>query len=272
MARIPSTKINDFAKAGNTNNGKLYRVAIMKVDPEGAIVSSAQSPFLLNPSSLRETKSANWVGHNVPMQSDPIYQYVSGGPRTLSFEALVTRDSIHFGKNENSFLSNMADAALNVVGDIASTFAGVTLPPIGNLFSTPSEDDGTQLSISDYLAYYRSLLYPSYSAGYSQIHNSPPLVILAWGKSLSDIPNADTISGPSNPVTAYVPTWIVTNIDINITKFLPNMDPIEAKVSFTLKEYTIRPTSSGNFIPTPPPTGNINDSFGLSNISGGLLA
>ena len=272
MSRIPPTKVGDIAFPTN-NNGKLYTAALIPVDATGVIKkSNPKARFLLNPGSYRETSSANWIGHNVPMQSRPVYQYSSGGPRIVTFESLVTRDSVHFGKNENGFIENLVDNALNVVGDIASQFAGVSLPPVNDLFSQPGPEQGTQLSVADYLMFYRSLLHPTYAEGYTNIVSSPPLVVLAVGRSFSDVAPADNVVGAGGPNVPYVPIWMVKNLDINITKMLPNGDPMEAKVTFTLEEYAIRPISGGNFIAQEPVSGGGSDLGGLiSDAIGGLF-
>lgn len=250
MARIPSPKIDEIANP-RENDGKLTRVALITVNSNGEVQNSyPKAPFLLNPSSYRETLGANWAAQTVPMQSRPIYQYVAGTPRTITFEALVTRDTIHYGKS--SFIENVIDKAFNAVGDIASKFAGVSLPPVTDLFSFPGPAEGTQLSVADYLMYYRSLVHPIYSEGYKSISSSPPLVILAVGRSFSDIGSSDKITGPSGPNVPYLPIWMVKNIDINITKMLPNSDPMEARVTFVLEEYAIRPISGGNFVAKEP--------------------
>ena len=46
--------------------------------------------LLLNPESLTETKAANWVQQNIPGQSDPLLQWISGSARTVTFTAKVT--------------------------------------------------------------------------------------------------------------------------------------------------------------------------------------
>lgn len=242
---------DNLAKPDQKNDGKLRNFALVKFNIQGQVVTPEipTATFLLNPATYEETKSNNWSPQNVPGQSDPVYQWISGGPRVVTFEALVTRDSIHLDKTSPSFGEQLAGAALNVVGDIASSFAGVALPPIGSLFPTPSDEDGTQLSIADKIEYYRSLLYPTYSTEYASLAASPPLVVMFAGKTFRG--SLSPVSGPEGPnSTDYVPVWFVQNLNIRITKQLPNLDPMEAKVTFTLHEYPVKPLSIGNFAAT----------------------
>ena len=74
--------------------GQLQRAALFKVDMSGKILNkNSEGVFLLNPSELTETKSAKWVSHEVPGQSDPVWQWLSSGPRVVTFDALVTADT-----------------------------------------------------------------------------------------------------------------------------------------------------------------------------------
>lgn len=258
------------------NDGKLKSVALLRVNSSGQIEGSEtqlkRSIFLINPSTYEESKSANWAAQQVPGQSDPIYQWVSSGPRQISFEALVTRDSIHYeaGAGGGSLVDSLVDTAANVVGGIASQLAGVTLPPVGSLFPGPDPGAGTQLSIVDKLNYYRSLLYPIYTEGYAGLGASPPLLVLAAGRSIRG-KISGSISAPSGLNDGgYIPAWILTNLNIRITKQLPNLDPMEAMVTFTLNEYPIKPISSGNFsqveVIAPAASGG-----GLADLLGGLF-
>lgn len=263
MARKPLQTASgaNHAHANTKNNGKLYKAALWRITPEGKIDKTVQAKalFELNPSSWRENKTSNWVGHAIPGQSDPVLQWTSGGARTVSFEALITRDSSHFlEKNDSgSFLGELAGKALNVVGSIASSIAGVDLLAAGtsltSIFSA-APGEGEELSIAGYLDYYRSLHYPEYAAGGTLV-NSAPLVALFVGNTFSNFGAIDTI-------TPDIDIWVVTSVEINITKQLPNLKPMEAKVSFQLTQYTISSISRGHF------TGELSSA---SSASGGFV-
>lgn len=265
MARIVRKKENTLATPSD-NIGRLKSAAVLKVKETGEVddTSIALGTFLLNPASIEDSKSSNWNEQSIPGQSHPIYQWVSGGARTISFEALVTKDTFHAGQKKTSSLeSQLSSAALNVAGDIASAFAGVSLPPVTDLFGT-EPTRGTIISIESQLNYYRTLLAPKYEEGFSGLRTSPPLVVLLFGKSLSPTNTADgPISPANNPDTAYTPVWMVTNLNIRITKQLPNLDPMEAFVGFTLKEYAITPISMGNIISSSFSEEPILDNFGI---------
>ncbi len=267
MSRKPQQKLASIAEPGvsNSNDG-LKKAALIRITPDGKINKEEfRAKFLLNPASYEENKGSNWIPNNVPGQSHPVYQWVSGGPRIVTFEALITRDGSHYPEQaDGSFLGDLADAAIKVVGDIASSFAGIDLPPVTDLFPQPDPTSGNQLSISPYLDYYRSLLYPTYTEDY-KLSQSPPLVGLLIADTFSQGLSGDFYTPPGGTSTPYFPVWMVTNINIRVTKQLPNLNPMEAFVTFTLHEYPAKPISIGNLISILD-----SSSSGLGGI-GGLL-
>lgn len=181
--------------------------------------------FFLNPTTWSESKSSNWVKQNIPGTSDPHQQWVSGGARTVSFEALVTNDLAegHVASGtQNSFKNTTANSTsiIKRVGAIAlKTFniAGTDLNTTNEVRSSGALD----LDITDKLNYYRSLCYPNLTTDKNKVDSAPPFVILDVGSTLS---NRDA-------------KYVVDKIDITITKQHPDLTPIEAKVSFTLTEF-----------------------------------
>lgn len=244
MARKPhSGKTIYDTKA--LSSGKLFYARLLKVNADGSVdIKNEQAKFLLNPSAIKESKTTNWTQHNIPGQSDPVMQWVSGGPRTITFEALVTQDTSYhpYDNKSPNPIADLANSAISAVGSIASKFAGVNIPltdVIGALI--PNQDAaGEELSIVNWLNYYRTLLYPTYASN-GTLQQSPPLVILDIGRATSRaFTNKKNIS-PTDTV------FVVTNLEIDITKFLPNLTPMEALVSFTLVEYIIQPKDVGSF-------------------------
>src|SRR6266478_4566853 len=116
---------DSLANSSDTNND-FKRAALFKIDKNGNILANKAGVFLLNPAAMEDSKSANWPAHSIPGQSDPIFQWVNSGARTVSFEALVTADNsdltedMVFSKpgEETDPLKNAA----TVNSDIASSF------------------------------------------------------------------------------------------------------------------------------------------------------
>lgn len=232
MARIPQTKQQDLA-TGTEANTSFLSAAIGVVDSEGTI--SNTSPFLLNPATFEDNKSAVWASNAIPGQNTPIYQWVSGGARMITFDALVTKDNSRFPEIPKlDPLQNLLDSALNAVGSIASSFFGVSLPPLGGLLGgDAAEAEGNDLSINDYLTFYRSLLKPSYTPE-GKLGSAPPLVVLYFGASLEQATPAK-----GSKIDAFTELFVLTNLSIRVTKQLPNLAPMEAEVNFQFTQYTI---------------------------------
>lgn len=231
-----------IADVSSKNDGTLYRAALFKVSPDGSIDKNEAGVFMLNPNSYEENKSANWNQQLVPGQSDPVLQWSSSGPRTLSFEALITADTAYYDSG-NAFSKpgeekDPIKRTLTEVGKIASSFFNVIIPP-PRLTIDQKLQKNDNLDISNYLNYYRSLLYPEYGKKYvptnlsRTVTQSPPLVVMYSGNSINKLPLGSKITNVHD-------VWVVTDLKIRVTKQLPNLAPMEAVVQFSLLQYNIR--------------------------------
>lgn len=230
MARKPLQKQDKYASNIETNFN-FYKAGIGVVNSKGKVESIQE--FLINPDSIEDSKSVNWASHNIPGQESPVYQWTSGGPRVLSFEALVTYDTIYLTQAKKNPLQNLQNTAINAIGSIASSFLGVQLPPLAGLLAKQAEIEDF-LSINDQLDFYRSLYRPKYTQN-EKLESSPPLVVLYLGSSLGMEP----LPSLNDEITKFSLLWMLTSLNIKITKWLPNLSPIEASVNFQFTQYQI---------------------------------
>lgn len=234
--RQPGNKLLSNYDAPLTQ-GDLIPAAIFPISASGEILSSGRyeslGVFLLNPESYEESHTTGWVGTPIPGQSLPVYQWVSGGARTITFEALVTKDTSYFNKQSKSKnpVDELASKAINAIGSIASNFLGAPIPT-SQLLSTFTKNNGTSfdLDISEQLEYYRSLWKPVYDE--NRVVQSPSLIYLYSGSTFEDISDSSYINPESQ-------VFILTNLTIKVTKQLPNLAPMEASVTFQLEQYPI---------------------------------
>ena len=239
---------DSLADVSTLNDGTLKKAALFKVSSDGSINKDVEAAyFKLNPDSYEDSKSANWALQNVPGQSDPVLQWTGSGPRTISFEALVTADTSYYDTQQDykkpGEETDPLKKTLNVIGDIASAFFKITLPPSREPLTGTK---GNSLDISNYLNYYRSMLYPEYGAQYSNnlsksVTKSPPLLVLYSGNNINKL----TIG---SKITTNTDVWVLTDLKIRITKQLPNLAPMEATVQFTLVQYNIRSFDARRFL------------------------
>lgn len=240
------SNFDNLAGGKKIQGDTLQLAGLFPVNEKGEVLISNVGVFLLNPSSWQESKSSNWAEHNVPGQSDPILQWISGGARTLNFEALVTADTSDFVSGKTTKPGEETDPlkkATTFVGSIAASFFKVPAPAA----RIESEDTkGSSLDISNYLNYYRSLLYPVYDNidKPNRLRNSPPLVVLYSGSSINKLP----MGGTGTKISSQHDLWVVTDLQINITKQLPNLAPMEATVTFKLLQYNIRSFDRNRFL------------------------
>jgi len=238
--------LNNLANVNDTQTDVTRAAAIFTITRNGTIQKTNKGIFLLNPDSINESKSANWVAHQTPGQSDPVLQWLSSGPRTLSFTALVTADTSDFVQTAVKPAAPQKEdpTTLNkIFGGIAASFAKVKAPP--PLREIPGSDvfKADTLDISNYLDYYRSLLYPEYDTVNNprRLVQSPPLVVLFMGNAINKLPFEAKVSDQHD-------MWVITNLGIKVTKFLPNLAPMEAEVSFQLTQYNVRSFDRRRFI------------------------
>jgi hypothetical protein len=237
----------DNIAGGKKIQGETLQVAgLFPIDIRGEVQFSEVGIFMLNPTSWQESKSTNWTEQSVPGQSDPVLQWVSGGARTVTFEALVTADTSDFisgKKRQPGAETDPLKKSTTFIGSIASSFFKVPAPAQR---IESDGDRGTNLDISQYLNYYRSLLYPVYDKvdKPNKLVNSPPLLVLYSGNAINKLP----LGGPGTRVGSQHDMWVLTDLQINITKQLPNLAPMEATVTFKLLQYNIRSFDRNRFL------------------------
>lgn len=229
----------------NGNSGTFKKAAIFKIDSTGKIQQNEAGVFLLNPSTIEENKTANWAMQSTPGSSDPILQWISSGPRTLSFDALVTADTSLFDSSATIVPGQESNtqSVINKVANLAASFFNVS-SPIAPTEAEITDKAGDSLDITNILNYYRSLLYPVYDDVNNPrvLNQSPPLLVLYFGKSVIKLAyqNNGRISNNHD-------LWVLTGLNIKTTKQLPNLAPMEAIVRFTLTQYTIKSFDSRRF-------------------------
>jgi hypothetical protein len=219
----------------------LRKIEILAFDQ---VFNTGVSKLLLNPTSITEQKSANWIRQYIPGQSDPLLQWANGSERVVSFTAFVTKDTAN---TKTLQYSNDVEEPI-VVREIGSgtgnlELTGSSIPvhegrilnglPKGQtspLAPTGEVSKFLPLSIQNHLDYYRSLLMPRKSSR-KGILKTPPLVTLRMGSLLG------------NERVMEDAKWILISYNIEITKQTPDLTPIEAQVQFTFIEYVDRSKS-----------------------------
>lgn len=245
LKQLPKRKTHNNLGSGSDANVEFKKAALFKIAPDGTILKNDAGVFLLNPSTYDDAKSVNWAQQTVPGQSDPILQFISGGARTVTFDALITADTAYFDSGVTTKPGTETDPfkkGLTAISDIASSFFKIAVPPAKQEVN-PGPKAGS-LDITNYLNYYRSLLYPKYDNARvpNKLRNSPPLLVLWAGSAIAKIKYETRISSNHD-------LWVLTDLKIKVTKQLPTLAPMEAVVSFTLIQYNVRSFDGRRFSP-----------------------
>ncbi len=86
----------DIASAiggSHQQNPQKSEVALVELDEKTDLPTDLPIlKFQYFPATVQDSYATNYVAHQIPGGSLPIYQWVSGGPRTIAFEAVFTCD------------------------------------------------------------------------------------------------------------------------------------------------------------------------------------
>lgn len=247
---LPKFDLNkDLIKSASTNNIPVRNLAPpkqlkMAIIPTHEPSNPVLTTLLLNPESVAETKAANWIQQNIPGQSDPLLQWISGSARTVTFTAKVTLDIVeNFTVNagsDNDVWSLEIEPELSRVSEITDDYNAAILSQLYNVSARSTDSDVDDLSeqndlaeisntrwkqsIQPQLDFYRGLLVPRTGSRANQVR-TPPLVRLYMG----DILGAATYSAHQD--------FILASYNFNITQTTPQLLPTMADVLFTFIEY-----------------------------------
>lgn len=246
---LPKFDLNTDLFKSNESKGESVRNLAppdqlkMAIIPTHEPSNPALSTLLLNPESVSESKAANWVQHNIPGQSDPLLQWVSGSARTVSFTAKVTLDlvenfTVNFDDDLNNIWGLEIEPELSRIREVTEDYNAAILSQLYNVSArvgSPaaeivSPDQKAQSltrwtqSIQPQLDFYRGLLIPRTGSRRNQVR-TPPLVRLYMG----DVLGAAKYSANQD--------FILASYNFNITQTTPQLLPSCAEVTFTFIEY-----------------------------------
>lgn len=163
-------------------------------------INKSYQAFQYFPEKITDTKAVEYASKSIPGGSHPIYTFISGGERTITFDAIFVNDegpSLRFlegGVRLSTFNKRKEVHKRKEVQDVA---AGI--------------------------AWLRYCLYPTYNSG---VAKAPPLVILYLPQSgiIGEDTNQDSIIG------------ILTRADVTYESFYRDGKPRLAVVSCEVKE------------------------------------
>lgn len=221
-------KANFYTRVGLTKASIIPDIEDIPENKDYQNWANVMGKMFLNPESWTDTKSSNWVKHQIPGRSDPAQQWVAGGARIVSFDALVTADWGGTAKTYPSdyFYKISGKNVIKKIGNIGRQIFNIPEISLPDRISTTSSDSSIEqpvteyLGISDQLDYYRSLVYP----------------VVSENKVFSPVPVRLKVGTTLGQRTLDNATFVIDKLEIKVTKQYPNLTPIEAIVSFALSE------------------------------------
>lgn len=157
------------------------------------------------PQSLTDDYQVDYVEHKIPGGSHPLYQWVGGGGRTITFEAIFT--------SELNTMRTSGESPLSAAAAVASAaFASLV----------PSADFTTDVGAA--LARIRSWMLPNYDSGGRLGNTDPPKILTLV------FPNTK-LGGSTDLINV-----ILRSAPIQIESWFPNGQPRVATVNLQFNE------------------------------------
>lgn len=151
-----SSILSVLTPGGKTTPARPYIIPLNVHDNDRRLVGDKRY-FQYWPEDLSVQKNINWEIKNIPGLSHPLYQWISGGSREITFTAIFTRDDAPSALEKEALRTAASTAAFSGVRP------GQLFTPSGlnggmNPFSDPRNVD-----IPSAVAWLESFMYPEYT-------------------------------------------------------------------------------------------------------------
>lgn len=218
---------------GPRENEQLAAAILGELNPnDDTAVPTHQIPFQYFPETIQDSRSVEYVTKVPVGSSHPIYQWVGGSPRTISFQAVLTADlqppsKVPSTASQDSFtklasnIESIGAAVSSVIKSPAGAFGGLIQNKAGT-----DIDKKYNMDIAAYIAWLRSKTYPIYSANYI----APPKLVLY-------LPNSGIVGAKVAGLSIRDSIFcIMTNCNVTYEAFFRNGAPRIAVVDLEFAE------------------------------------
>ena len=231
---------------GTREDRRTASCALVDIDDSGSADVSSRIAFQYFPETITDSYSTEWVQKNIIGGSHPIYQWIHGNARSISFEAVFTADAPP--KGFDSIGSNPLTGAANAISDIGAVVSQVSKNPLGTAISlVKSAAGGSQVSIdvAGAIAWLKSKLYPDYQDG---VALPPPKMLLILPNSgiVSQV-TVDTTSAGADVAVDSIPV-IMLSCNVTYEAFVRSGSPRVASVALEFAETIQIGTDNWNYV------------------------
>lgn len=191
-----------------------------------AILTGDQRSFQYFPATLADHQGTNYQTKVIPGLSHPLYQWTSGQSRTISFEAIFTRDRT-YTDSEQTQIKNAKSGG----GGVGNAFTAMVTAPT----SIASNTDPRNVDIPSAVAWLRSFLLPEYSADGRGTFSGTPQRPHPPSKLILGIPGVRLNWGVPELNYSEI-NCIMTGCEVAYDGFFHDGTPRMAKVSLVFAE------------------------------------
>lgn len=180
------------------------------------------------PATVSDSQATNYQTKVIPGLSHPLYQWTSGGARTISFEAIFSRDRTYTKEERQAIENGIAARQQSLMGGIGGLVGQASLGIAKN-------SDPRNVDIPSALAWLRSFLLPEYSVDGRGAKGSTPQRPRPPRKLILGFPGMRINWGvPSLPPCEV--RCIMTACEISHESFFHDGSPRLAKVGLSFAE------------------------------------
>lgn len=197
-----------------------YLIPLNSYAGDDALLDQQRS-FQYFPASIEDAQATNYQTKVIPGLSHPLYQWTSGGARTISFEAIFTRDRTYTDTEKAGLLRGQVSA-----GHARSSN-----------FNIASSNDPRNVDIPSAVAWLRSFLLPQYAKdGSGQgLTNAVPNRPLPPPKMILGLPGVRINWGVPD-LNSDQMYCIMTGCNVHYEGFFHDGTPRMAKVALVFAE------------------------------------
>ena len=210
---------------------KSARVYLIPLDGHNGdeVLTGLKRSFQYFPSTISDSQATNYQTKVIPGLSHPLYQWTSGGARTISFQAVFSRDRTYNATEADAIKTGTGKRDDSKLGRATSGWAA------GLMLDISSNKDPRNVDIPSAIAWLKSHLLPEYTEDGNGILAPTPRRPLPPRKLILGIPGVRLNWGvPVLPATeVYV---IMTGCQVTYTSFFHDGTPRIAKVSLSFAE------------------------------------
>lgn len=183
--------------------------------------------FQYFPATVSDSQATNYQTKVIPGLSHPLYQWTSGGARTISFESIFTRDRTYTSSERQEIFNARSGSG----GGVGNAFTAFATAPV----NIASNDDDRNVDIPSAVAWLRSHLLPEYSSDGSGTFSGTPQRPHPPQKLILGMPGLRLNWGvPSLPYDEM--HCIMTACEVAYEGFFQDGTPRTAKVSLSFAE------------------------------------